>query len=120
MPTARRIRSEVSTKVRWNQSGSIHEGRSRNLSVNGVYVLCDKKPDIDLQFEIELSLPGASTDMSIAITGRVIRHDDSGFAMSFDGVESESYEHLKNLVAYQNRDPEEVFKEQRLKPGIKA
>ena len=120
MSITRKSRSEMATEANWTKSGINHSGETQNLSVTGVYILSAESPEIDELIEISLPLPGASGEIIIKISGKVVRKDENGFALNFEEVDSKSYEHLTKLVAYQNTDPEKVFNEQRIKPGIKS
>ncbi|MCB0422721.1 MAG: PilZ domain-containing protein [Bdellovibrionales bacterium] len=115
----RRIRSQVETRVIWTFEDNPFEGHSHDLSVNGIYIKSTERPAIDQSIDIQIYLPGDPNFPRITSKAQVIRHDDHGFAAQFAEMDYKSFEHLKNLVAYQNSDPDQVFQEQEIRPGIK-
>lgn len=115
----RRIRSQVDTNVIWNHKGISATGHSKDLSMNGVYIFSDKKPKIGAKVDLTISMANDQTTFHIEIKSEVKRHDETGFAVQFEEVDIDSFNHLKNLVAYHNDNPEDVFTEQREQPGIK-
>ncbi len=101
-----------------DESGNKKHIKTENLSVSGVLVITNEKPEVGTQFEMQIILPG-SDGIMISLIVECVRHDEKGFAVNFVGVESEDYENLVKLVAYQNESPSEVFEQQVKKPGIK-
>ncbi|MDC0980194.1 PilZ domain-containing protein [Bdellovibrionales bacterium] len=115
----RRVRSAVETKVMWVIDGTEYVGHSLDLSLNGISIATDDRPAVDTNLELFIYLPGSQITPPIDVQATVVRIDENGFAASFNELDFESYSHLKNLVAYQNEEPDKVLTEQEERPGIK-
>lgn len=84
---------------------------TRDISIQGLYLRTDQKPPLDALCDVEIRLSGSSSDLSIRVKGRVVRHDEAGVAVLFEGVDFDSYFHLKNLLLYNAADPSAIERE---------
>jgi hypothetical protein len=86
-------------------------GRIDNLSMRGMFLNTDGRLTDDDQVEISISLTGSSSQLSIDLTGRVSRQTDTGIAIVFKEMDLDSFIHLRNVVAYNSADADEIMDE---------
>jgi hypothetical protein len=86
-------------------------GEVENLSMNGMFLRTTEKVARDESLDIKICLSGASSELSIDLKGNVIRQDDDGIAIQFRGMDLDSFIHLKNTVAYNRGDENEIMEE---------
>jgi hypothetical protein len=102
--------------------GRLLEGTVENLSLRGMFMATDHKPGVgeDAEITIELAKPQANRgegrydadfEPVIQVGGRVVRVTGTGIAFCFDMIDSDSYVHLKNIVAFNAGDPDAAFGE---------
>jgi hypothetical protein len=84
------------------------EGRSRDLSLSGIFVNTGEKISVDTPCKVEVALSGTAEPLVLQMDGRIIRNDPSGIAITFDSMDLDSYTHLKNIVRYNADDPDDV------------
>ncbi len=107
------IRIDFKTRVTLKCEGQtiLSDADSRDISLKGMFIKTDKVLTVGTPCELELILTGASTSLSLAITGKITRQGDGGLGVSFDGIDLDSYWHLKNLLLYNAQDPDALEKE---------
>jgi len=88
------------------------EADVKNISMNGMYVISDMKVPVGTMCEIEIVLSGLSDEFDVSLRGKVVRHDQDGFAVEFEAVDIDSLQHLKNIIMY-NSGEEEIEEETR-------
>jgi hypothetical protein len=100
-------------------------GTVENLSLRGMFMATDHRPALGeaAEITIELTRPpdekagdgeamrGAEFEPVIQVGGKVVRATGTGVAFCFDTIDSDSYVHLKNIVALNAGDPERTFGE---------
>ena len=89
----------------------LSDADSRDISLKGMFVKTDQAIQVGTPCELELILSGASTSLSLSMQGKITRQADDGLGISFDGVDLDSYWHLKNLLMYNAQDPDALEKE---------
>ncbi len=106
-------RIDFKTKVALNCDGQtiLSAADSRDISLKGMFIRTDQVLKLGTACDIELILAGASTNLSIAIKGKITRQGNGGLGVSFDGIDLDSYWHLKNLLMYNAEDPDALEKE---------
>jgi len=84
--------------------------KTENLSLRGVFLPEILGPLDDEEGELKLELDRKN---KIVITAgvRVVRADDSGVALEFISVDTDSFFHLKRVVMYNSDDPDSVAEE---------
>jgi hypothetical protein len=103
------------------------EGTVENLSMRGMFMATGHRPALGEGAEITIDLtrpteekPGggggeghhsAEFEPVIQVGGKVVRITETGVAFCFDTIDSDSYVHLKNIVALNAGDPERAFGE---------
>jgi hypothetical protein len=84
-------------------------GRSRELSMNGLFVMtCEQlKPGTRCHITLTLS----DNETAIETDGHVANVHDAGMGIAFDEMEPESFNHLRKLVLFNAKDYELVEQE---------
>lgn len=82
-----------------------------NISLNGIQLCTEHKMSLGdcSQIEVQFGYPG--NELSILAEGKIVRITDDGLAVSFESIGLESYEHLKNLIAFNADNIDQVKKE---------
>lgn len=90
-----------------------------NLSLRGLLVRSDERPEPDSSCGLVLRLGGTAAE--VRATGRVVRTTDHGFAVRFIEIMGlDSLEHLRNLIRYNSHDPNRVEQEFTTHLGLEA
>lgn len=84
---------------------------TRDLSLQGVYVLTTSPLTPGTECMVELRLEGSSSDLKIRIRGQVVRVDDQGMGIRFESMDIDALIHLKNILYYNSGDPERIDSE---------
>jgi hypothetical protein len=86
-------------------------GKIDNLSMRGMFLNTDGRLTDDDQVGITILLTGSSSQLTIDLTGRVIRQIDAGMAIVFKEMDLDSFIHLRNVVSYNSTDADEIMDE---------
>lgn len=93
-------------------SGDIQlSGTITNLSINGTLIKAPPKIDIGRPVEIQLFLTGSASNVSVTLTGEVVRHVSDGLAIKFTGMYLDVFEELRKAVTNGMGDGEKVVAE---------
>lgn len=84
------------------------DGSSRDLSMRGLFVKTTEDLLIGSACEIEVVLSGTIDGVVLKMKGKVVRKEPSGVAVYFNSVDIDSYAHLKKLVQYNAKFPDNV------------
>jgi hypothetical protein len=87
------------------------KGKIDNLSMRGMFISTDIILPDDDQVEIAIMLTGSSSQLSINLTGTVVRHTEAGIAIGFKEMDLDSFIHLRNVVSYNSTDADEIMDE---------
>lgn len=99
-------RVDFSTEITLKTPSQQHyfEGNSKDISQKGVFIYTDKDIPVDTLWDMILILRGASPEVTLNITGKVVRKTDEGIGIEFVEMDLESYTHLKNIVKYNKKE----------------
>jgi hypothetical protein len=86
------------------------KGEVENLSIHGMLLATDQKLLVGDTAVISIALDD-QPENEVLIDGKVSRVTDDGIAFSFDKIDSDSYVHLKNLVALNMGDDQKIQEE---------
>ena len=75
-------------------------GVIENLSLNGLFLKTPEKLPVGRVVKIELLFTGTSSQLSILLNGKILRHENIGMAIQFRDVDLDAFFHLKNLIKY--------------------
>ena len=73
-------------------------GATRDISLKGLYMLTDRRPEVGTECVVVLLLAGPRSRLRVKVDGRVARHGPDGIGIEFNDMLMESYLHLRNLV----------------------
>jgi len=86
-------------------------GTVENLSLKGMFLKTSEEVDGDQEISIKIFLTGSSTQLSIDLDGIVLRSENEGLAIRFQKIDIDSFVHLKNVVAYNQGNADEIMDE---------
>jgi hypothetical protein len=89
-----------------------------NLSIGGGFFPIDELLAVGTSCRIELMLEGSSSELSIYVSGEVIRSLPEGVAIQFTRIDPDSLFHLQNIIRFNAPDPEVIEEEINLHPGL--
>ena len=75
-------------------------GIVENLGMDGIFLKTPEKLNLNRVVKIELLFTGTSSQLSILLDGKIMRHENIGMAIQFKNVDLDAFFHLKNLIAY--------------------
>ena len=75
-------------------------GIVENLSLDGIYLKTPEKLRLNRIVKIELLFTGTSSQLSILLDGKIMRHENTGMAIQFKNIDMDAFLHLKNLISY--------------------
>ena len=86
-------------------------GKVVNISLSGVELCTEHNRSLGdhTQIEVQFGYPG--NELSIQAEGKIVRITSDSLAVNFESIELESYEHLKNLIAFNADNTVQVEKE---------
>ena len=86
-------------------------GIVENLSLDGIFLKTPEKLNLNRIVKIELLSTGTSSQLSILLDGKIMRHENIGMAIQFKNVDMDAFLHLKNLISYNTSQIEKLNKE---------
>ena len=89
-----------------------------NLSLRGVFLPTEHKVQEGTACRVVMHLGGRDRGLALEAGGVVARNTDEGVAVRFKEIAYEAFEHLRNLVLFNARDPEVVEDELASRLGI--
>ncbi|MBI5095149.1 MAG: PilZ domain-containing protein [Candidatus Hydrogenedentes bacterium] len=105
-----RIPIKVGVEVRCD-SGVVLTGVVSDLSLNGLLLAASEGAPVGARCDMRLRLDGGGEILTVEAKGQITRSDAEGMAITFDQVDADSFEHLRNLVLYNSSDPDRVSDE---------
>ena len=87
------------------------EGQVENLSLHGAFIATTEQLPADAVVDLAIQLNAPTSQLTINCTGAVVRTEDRGFGVEFREMGLDSFVHLKNVVSYQNGDPQKIVSE---------
>jgi hypothetical protein len=85
--------------------------KTRDLSLNGIFVIGIEGRRQGEQCGVILHLVGSSSDVRLMMNGEVTRVEAQGVALHFTEVDLDSLIHLRNIVYFNSGDPDQVEEE---------
>ena len=71
-----------------------------NLSLDGIFLKTPEKLHLNRIVKIEVLVTGTSSQLSILLDGKIMRHENVGMAIQFRNIDVDAFFHLKNLISY--------------------
>ena len=107
--TTTRVIFSVNSKIKYNNK--ILEGSIINVSLNGLLIKTPETINPDTNIDVEISMEGTTSQLTICAEGKVIRSDENGTAVEFKSIDIDSFIHLKNIIAYNEGNEEKIMSE---------
>ena len=99
------------TKAIVRQKDSTVIGIVENLSLAGIFLKTPERLGLNRLVKIELLFTGTSSQISIILDGKIMRHENLGMAIQFRNVDIDAFIHLKNLLSYNTNQMGKVEEE---------
>jgi hypothetical protein len=104
-----RITFNVGAVIKWQDQS--FKAEVDNLSLQGMFAkTSDRIPDGD-EVDITIYLTGVSPQIPVNLQGEVIRCTDEGLALKFIKMSTDSFIHLRNIMAHNTGDSGKVMDE---------
>ena len=101
-----------------SESDEITPDHTTDLSMNGLFAVARRSFPVGTPCEIIVHL-GSAEPEQIAVRGRVARVVEHGFAVTFDEIDVDSFEHLQKLIRYNAPDVSRIEQEFHQHLGLK-
>ena len=112
-----RIKVQYETTVKiLNEGREIPAFKTRDISLNGVYVNTEKTLEKGLICEVKITLSGSDLDIALDLEGQVARVDTDGMGINFNDVTEDEFKKLKDVVLYNTSDTAEFLRQCRERP----
>ncbi len=89
-----------------------------NLGVGGCLLPITEELKPGTVCQLKFILSGDSSELSIRVEGKIIRHEPGAVAVTFTQIDPDSLFHLQNMIRYNSQDPEAVEQEILEHPGL--
>jgi len=86
-------------------------GETRDVSLSGLYFYGERSLPAGTPCRVTLFVGGRESGARIDASGRIARVDAHGLAVSFDTVDLDGYQHLRQLVLLNSPDPDRAAEE---------
>lgn len=93
------------------RDGESGRGEVADLSLRGMFVKTDLSANLEDTLQCSIYLMGASSELAINLTGKVVRIAADGLALSFGPMDLDSFIHIKNIVSYNSENADAVVEE---------
>ncbi|WP_022663309.1 PilZ domain-containing protein [Paucidesulfovibrio longus] len=101
----RRSRVKAGFEASLVVDGKAVPARTRDLSLKGALVSCDKEYPANTPCVLRLGLgPG----LRLSVDGKVARKTPQGLAVEFEGMDDQSFGHLLQIVRLNAEDPDQI------------
>ena len=90
----------------------------KNLSIGGGFFPIDADLVSGADCHVKIILNGASSELSINVSGQILRSSSGSMAIQFTSIDPDSLFHLQNIIRYNASDPDLIEKEIRRHPGL--
>jgi hypothetical protein len=104
-----RITFNVGTVIKWQDKS--FKGEVENLSLQGMLACINEPIPAGDEIEITIYLTGVSPQIPINLQGEVIRSSEEGLAVKFVKISTDSFIHLRNIMAHNTGDSSKVMDE---------
>ena len=104
-----RITFNVGTVIKWQDK--TYKGEVENLSLQGMLAGITDPIPVGDEVDITIYLTGASPQIPVNLQGEVIRSSEEGLALKFDKMNTDSFIHLRNIMAHNTGDSSKVMDE---------
>ena len=89
-------------EVRLEGAGIALNGAVRDLSVKSLFVVTEQRPPVGALVAVRLCPQGWELRKALLLQGEIIRMETEGVVVDFREMSMETFQHLRNLVMYNN------------------
>ena len=106
-----RVVFETTAKIK--KDSSFVKGEVENLSLKGAYIETLPVNNINIEdlVEIYIELTGTTSNLNLKVNARIKRKDKKGYGVEFTSVDLDTFTYLKNIVAYNSGEYENILEE---------
>ncbi len=90
----------------------------KNLSIGGGFFPLDADLVSGAVCHVKIILNGTSSELSINVSGQILRSTPGSVAIHFTSIDPDSLFHLQNIIRYNASDPDSIENEIRRHPGL--
>jgi len=90
-----------------------------DLSIGGCRVPVEADVSEGDPCRVEIFLSGANSELSVKVTGVILRREPGSVAVKFNEIEPDSLFHLQNIIRFNHPDTEKIEEEIDKHPGVK-
>jgi len=83
-------------------------GIVENLSLDGIFLKTPERLGLNRIVKIELLFTGTSSQLSILLDGKIMRHENIGMAIQFKDVDLDAFLHLRNIISCSTNQMEKL------------
>lgn len=98
---------------------TIQCGRTRDLSMKGLLVLCEERYPVGTNCRISIHLGGPDSGPKVDARGTIVREHPDGLGIQFFELDVDSYNHLKNMIIHNAEETEKAEQEIHDHVGLK-
>ncbi|OHD69681.1 MAG: hypothetical protein A2W19_16680 [Spirochaetes bacterium RBG_16_49_21] len=106
-----RVHFHVRSVVKYKDD--IIEGEVQNLSTGGMLFKTAEQIPLHEGVDITIHLYGSSSNLTLNMSGRVMRKTDQGIAIKFTELDLDSFVHLRNIVSRNASNEKDIIQEYR-------
>lgn len=111
MGTRKFSRVQFNVEATVMAAGRPFHGAVDNLSMTGMFLVTDERLAEGEPVNIAILLTGVVPEIAVNFNGIVTRETGDGIGFAFEKMDLDSYMHLKNIIAYNSEDAEQVMDE---------
>ena len=89
-----------------------------NLSIGGGFFPLDKDLAPGSSCQVKIILNGSSSELSIRVSGLILRSSPGAVAIQFTSIDPDSLFHLQNIIRFNASDPDAIEREIDRHPGL--
>jgi hypothetical protein len=98
----------------------VFSGKTKDISFGGIYMYCRNATQdmVGSGGKLRIILQAGTDDGYVDLTGRIARVDAEGLGIQFVSIGVDDYQRFRNLMLYNNPNPEVLIEELKKSPGI--
>lgn len=99
------------TEVLVNVNGERYRGRTDNLSLYGLFVQLQYKPDVETEVEVTIPVPYTDDERYIGVSGTIARQGANGVGIRFQQLDVDTFIEIKHIVTSRCGNEEMIMDE---------
>lgn len=104
-----RIGFNVGAVLKWQ--GISFKGEVENLSLHGMFAKTTQKVPAGESVDITIYLTGITPQIPVILEATVVRAEEAGLGLKFKKMNTDSFIHLRNIIAHNTGDDSKVMDE---------